>query len=226
MDEKSAASVLYGSNTVADATPASGTSAPSKLYDSSPISATASAHGNNKPRQAVSSTHRESSAASSSAGEKLSDAEADEQTGAEKIYDDPDAGIADTLDTNVVKLAEAWSMKPEEAATMRANTADLLKHVTPDISERRELHGLFTKAALDPVSAETFNDWDTQSRELLTARYGGDGDRLLTAARALVAAEPGLADILKATGLGSHPRVVAAMLAAADRGVKPRTKRK
>jgi len=101
---------------------------------------------------------------------------------------------------------------PEQREQMAINAAEVFADARLPPQEASKLHALFARhVSQDPIDGATLSQWTKQSRTELRERYGGAATARLEAAQQFVRNRPELAEILRTTGLGSHPDIVRAL---------------
>ena len=106
-----------------------------------------------------------------------------------------------------------------------SETAQLFHDAHIDPVHAGTLHGLLVHHAAKPATPDMVSEWAEEANAAAYAKYGKDAPQRFEAARAFVAARPDLQKLLADTGLGSHPRLVSALLENAHRLKSPRGKR-
>lgn len=88
----------------------------------------------------------------------------------------------------------------------------------------RDLHSLLVGALKTPASDEQLATWSAEAEEAGRQRHGKEYDERLAKVRAFVEQRNDLKRLLVETGIGSHPRMVTALLERAHQLRAPRTK--
>lgn len=112
--------------------------------------------------------------------------------------------------------------------------ADAERHVTEmalafddagiGTDEAASIHSHIVHHLNTPVDDATYQEWQTEARRMVREQYGSDADRRLQAATAFVKSRPAFARALEESGIGSHPKLVLALVERANH-LKPPRKR-
>jgi hypothetical protein len=101
----------------------------------------------------------------------------------------------------------------EAEKTFRAEAREQFADLGISPVEAREVVKLIDDAYREGApSPETLEQWRRESVDQVFRQYGKDAERKLAGAKALVARDPRVKAFLNATGLGSHPKVVALLI--------------
>jgi hypothetical protein len=119
----------------------------------------------------------------------------------------------------------AHLLEPNDEALDRASCSAL-----PAVPPERAvgIHTLMVKYMAKPADDETVGRWATEVRRAVRDRFGlKEGDRRMKIAKEFIENRPEFAGLLTTTGLGSHPRIVRALVERPDAlRLKPRAEKK
>lgn len=218
-----AAEILYGASAPAP-TPGEG-SAPAPGPSTPPAADLAARRAElNEKREAI-----EAEGNALRDAERAAEEAAEEQpTAAEVLFGDP-ASIATTYAPVLRESVDTIIELNPEAAAQRDEIMQNTSVVFHDAGIQPEaasvLHGIVVRSIKSLPTDEDVAAWETESKAYLARKFpNGGSEKPLAAARAFVAARPELAKVL-ASGAGSHPQIVAALIEAAEAGklrIKPR----
>lgn len=195
MNDDQLAALFYG-NTTPSAAPTSTSLQPTpddllaeKLYGSKPTAPARSTQRDDRP---------------------MSELSEDEQ--AERIYGSTDPAIAHS--TAVIAITNAGMEQhlhdPETAREIATEWAGVFQQHNLNSTESLQVAELGASVLASPPSEETMSAWASDAIQNLKTDFGVTGaGQALRDAQAYVASVPGAADMLDATGLGNHPKVVA-----------------
>lgn len=118
---------------------------------------------------------------------------------------------------SVQRAAESVGEDAETAQASAAAWSQAFDHFGIPEAHIDHLVSAGLQVASGPPDEATAKAWTSEAHQRLASEYGGPdgGARALETARAWVQAHPGLVQFLDRTGLGNHPRVVAAIAATA-----------
>jgi hypothetical protein len=137
-----------------------------------------------------------------------------EDTPEEKLFGDPKV-LASTYAPALSDSLDAWAELSPELAAQRAQivegTAMLFHEARIAPEQAAGLHSLFVNTLKAPPDAATIEQWNSESKAWLQAQYGEDAQKVTDRLRQFVHARPDLLKIFELSGLGAHPRVVAAL---------------
>lgn len=139
--------------------------------------------------------------------EALSEAEQ-----AQRIYwaSDPALMHRDAVQAIFTAGMEQNLLDPEEAREIATEWAATFALHNLNATESKDVADLGASVMANPPSEETMSAWASDAVQSLKTDYGLEGaGQALSDARAYIASVPGAADMLDATGLGNHPKVVA-----------------
>lgn len=123
-----------------------------------------------------------------------------------------DGGYAQPLADQLDRLSdEALIGSDEQRAEVLEAAHSIFQDADIPPAEAARLFDLYAAGVREPPTDEQFDGWETESRRLVR-EAGPDGAERLELARRYIASRPQLRDALNATGLGSHPQVVALFL--------------
>lgn len=139
--------------------------------------------------------------------EALSEAEQ-----AQRMYGNTDPTLThrDAVQAIVNAGMEQNLLDPEEAREIAGEWAETFALHNLNATESKDVADLGASVMANPPSEETMSVWASDAIQSLKTDFGLEGaGQALNDARAYVASVPGAADMLDATGLGNHPRIVA-----------------
>jgi hypothetical protein len=145
---------------------------------------------------------------------------------ADALYSNPET-LAKTYESTIGqaidRFVECTESAPDDRTAMLRDSAVLFNEIGMSSDQASGFMDHYVGAMTDrPITDEQLESWNTQVKSELTAQYGAAGyEARLTKAREYVKSVPGLGDALEISGLGSHPRVVAALLERAN-NLRPR----
>lgn len=194
MDFDKAASALYGSPTKPTAVstaqpPTSDELLAEKLYGNTDKPAPRPVRRDNRPMT------------------ELNDAEQ-----AERLFGgtDPTLTHADATRALINAGLEDHLHDPETAGEIAAEWAEVFAEHQLNATESKELADIGAQVLRSPPTPELVSSWTETALADLKAEYGVTGaGQALQDARAYVASQPGLPDLIDALGLGAHPKLVA-----------------
>ena len=140
-----------------------------------------------------------------------------EQDIADTLYGDPKvlaksyaphlADAANRLRDHAGMTSEQYERSIEDAAVVFTDAG-----IPSDRAAR--LYDAIVEHTINRPDDATVEQWSVESRQQLRERYGADeADRRLAAAAEFVKQRPGLASLLRESGMGSHPEFVLALAA-------------
>lgn len=149
-------------------------------------------------------------------GARLQDQMATAEKQADKLFNHPadrlDLDGRDTVHASTERVIEEagvgrLGLEPEQARESAREWSKVWREFNLSSAESAQLVEIGLPVLTGAVQPDTLA-WANEARGALTSEYGAGADQALADARALVAKHPGLARMLDATGLGSHPAVV------------------
>lgn len=131
---------------------------------------------------------------------------------ADRLYGATDPVVAHS--TAVIAITNAGIEQhlhdPETAREIAGAWAEVFSQHNLNSTESLQVAELGASVLANPPSEETMNAWASDAIQHLKTDFGVTGaGQALRDAQAYVASVPGAADMLDATGLGNHPKVVA-----------------
>jgi hypothetical protein len=121
----------------------------------------------------------------------------------------PESVYGSGLQEGLSALTTEFDFTPEQAAQVRAQTAELFSELEIPPAEAQQAHALYVQYITAPADEATAQAWAKDARKELVERFGPDeAQKRLAAAREYVAGRKELHTLLHFSGLGSHPKVV------------------
>jgi len=124
------------------------------------------------------------------------------------------------IHNDALRVLEASALEdlatPEEARAAAASWTPLFDRHGLSATQSAQLAEVAVSVHRSPPDEATIARWQSESRDVLAAEYGPAGAaQALADARLVVDSDPALTKYLNDSGLGNHPRVVAAVAARA-----------
>lgn len=145
---------------------------------------------------------------------------------AELYYSDPVA-VTDTyrpsIGESVDQIRDRTGMNEADSAALLNETSQFFHGANIRPEQAVGLHSLIVKHLKEPASEAIEKEWATESRRLVREKYGEDGVRRLAAVKQFVNSYSALDQQVNASGVGSHPTFVLAMVDRAN-NLRPRRK--
>lgn len=129
---------------------------------------------------------------------------------------DPELTYGSHLRAPLQQLADDHSLPAEQVAELHTAASHLFAELEVPTQQATEWSELVARHAAGADDAEV-REWRTETVTRLREQYGAEANLRLAQAQELVARYPGFAQMLSGTGLGSHPRVVLALVERAPR---------
>lgn len=128
------------------------------------------------------------------------------------ILFDPVKSYGSSLKGNVDTLRDTTGMSEADAQQHLTTAANFFSDARINRQEAESLHALLVQHMHKPASAQVRDEWATQTRRELRTVYGSGADARLAQARTYIKQHPEIARQLEASGIGSHPNVVMALV--------------
>lgn len=135
-----------------------------------------------------------------------------EEEQAQRLFSqtDPTLTHADATQAIINSSMRDHLNDPQTAGEIAAEWAATFSQYQLNSTESAELADIGANVMRNPPTPEMFTSWTETAISNLQSEYGVQGAGLALAdARAYVASQPGLPDLLDALGLGAHPKLVA-----------------
>ena len=135
---------------------------------------------------------------------------------AEKLFDAADAEPILSTYAPVARdiesaATERLGLTPDEASASASEWGQTFHRYGVSSTEAAHLVEIGVAALVNGVDDAKATSWRSESTAALTSAFGANAGQALADAKALVAKDPTLAAWLEQTGLGDHPKVVAAV---------------
>ena len=129
------------------------------------------------------------------------------------LFGDPEV-LAKTYETSISGALDQFEQTPEERAELLRDSAVLFNELGMPPGEASGFMAMFAAAMGESEITDAQIDvWNASLPADLISRYGqADYEARLRKVRAFTKSVPGLNDSLQVSGLGSHPKVVGALM--------------
>lgn len=138
------------------------------------------------------------------------------ESAADKLFGSPESLASSYGPQLADSLNDLVALLPPEAAELREeilrDTASAFADAALPPEQASVVHAAFVSALRNPPGDDLIATWERESREWLAANYAQGHESELARVRQFVDARPGLKQLLEVTGLGSNPRIVAALM--------------
>lgn len=124
---------------------------------------------------------------------------------------DPAKMYSGELQSSMNQLSDSIGMTAADRDRAYAAHSAFFEDAGISPREAGSLHSLLASHVATPADDATARQWATEARRHLREQYGPEAETRLAKVEAFVRSRPEFAQLLKATGLQSHPRLIASL---------------